>query len=326
MAKTFYQVTLKDGVKKALLQRDLVNGVVLDYIKNHPSSNLADLQQAFPLRVQKKLEIVVDEAEANRQNVDGKGQPRKYYHIFDQVKLPDGAALAICNQWGAANIDGFLDHARQLGYQISLDGEDIYEAKHGSSSVVAGSIYHFANYDWLVLTVENGKALLISEKILDKRPYEEFAASPPFPTWEQCTLRKHLNLEFYNSLGDAKSKISDTHNMNPDNPIHKRIGGNPTVDKIFLLSFEEVCRYFGDSTQALHSHLAQEYPSGWISDSSDAKRAAKHKKSVGAWTLRSPGRNIDSVACVDFNGQVNLNGYYVSAPEGIRPALWINLS
>ena len=120
MSKILYQVKLKDGVKKGLAQRDLVNEVVLDYIKSHPSSTLADLQKAFPKQVQKKLEIVVDEAEAHKLNTS-----RKQYHIFEDVKLPNGKAIAVCNQWGQANIGNFLNHARQLGYQIGVDGENI---------------------------------------------------------------------------------------------------------------------------------------------------------------------------------------------------------
>ena len=92
------------------------------HYKKHPSSTLADLQRAFPLRVQKKMEIVLDEAQAHKQNMDGKGKPRKNYHIFEQVKLPNGAALAVCNQWGVANIGDFLDHAKLMGYQIGLEG------------------------------------------------------------------------------------------------------------------------------------------------------------------------------------------------------------
>ena len=191
-----------------------------------------------------------------------------------------------------------------------------------ADSIVVGSSYRFADYDWRVLSIENGKALLISEKILEKRPYHEDNGNA---TWEHCTLRKYLNGELYNSFGDAKSKITDTHNLNPDNLLYRQIGGNPTVDKVFLLNIDEVCRYFGDSVDVFKKHIAEEYPSGWISDDNNIKRIATYEDCDEAWTLRSPGRNIDGVACVDYNGQINLNGYAISSNEGIRPALWLNL-
>ena len=122
MSKVLYQVKLRGGLKKGLAQRDLVNEVVLDYAKTNPASTLAELQRAFPLSVQKKLEIVVDEAEAQRLNAS-----RKQYSIFRGVKMSCGSVVSVCNQWGAANIDNFLTHAKQLGYQIGLDGEALSE-------------------------------------------------------------------------------------------------------------------------------------------------------------------------------------------------------
>ena len=118
MSKVLYQVKLRGGLKKGLGQRDLVNEVVLDYAKTNPASTLADLQRAFPLSVQKKLEIVVDESEAQQLNAS-----RKQYSIFEQVRSADGRVIAVCNQWGVANIGNFLDHARQMGYQIIADGD-----------------------------------------------------------------------------------------------------------------------------------------------------------------------------------------------------------
>ena len=74
-----------------------------------------------------------------------------------------------------------------------------------------------AGIDWRVLAVENNKALLISEKTLEERPYN---VEPKDITWEHCTLRQYLNGEFYNKLGDVKSIIAETHNNNPNNPWH----------------------------------------------------------------------------------------------------------
>ena len=111
-----YQVKLQGGVKRGLKQRDLVNEVVLDYFKRHPHSSLSEMQNAFPKSVQKKLDIVMDEHEAAELN-----DKRKQYHIFDQVKWLGGSSLAICNQWGVGNINDFINHAKQMGYEIGLD-------------------------------------------------------------------------------------------------------------------------------------------------------------------------------------------------------------
>ena len=142
MSKVLYQIKLRSGLKKGLAQRDLVNEVVLDYIKTNPKSKLADLQRAFPLSVQKKLEIVVDEAQAQRLNAS-----RKQYSIFEQVRSADGRVVAVCNQWGVANIDNFLDHARSLGYQIGLEGEDMEKPDKKDNSSKTYRLRHGGG-DW----------------------------------------------------------------------------------------------------------------------------------------------------------------------------------
>jgi len=120
MEKTsnLYNVKLHGGVKKGLKQRDLVNEVVLDYIKKQSNPTLQNIQNAFPKSVQKKLEIVVDEFEAAELN-----SKRKQYHVFDQALNSSGVAFAICNQWGVANIDNFITHAKNMGYEITLEGD-----------------------------------------------------------------------------------------------------------------------------------------------------------------------------------------------------------
>jgi len=85
-----------------------------------------------------------------------------------------------------------------------------------------GDIYPFGGFDWRVLDVENNKALLITEKIIEQRPYNVDWTDI---TWESCTLREYLNGEFLNKLGVAKSAIADTDNRNSDNPWHGTVGG-----------------------------------------------------------------------------------------------------
>ena len=187
-----------------------------------------------------------------------------------------------------------------------------------------GSIHKFASIDWRVLAVENDKALLISEKILEKRPYHQPGGNI---TWENCTLRKYLNGEFLNSLGEVKSSISKTrNNPNPINQWFGTAGGSVTADKVFLLSLDEVCRYFGDST----ANLSKKGSTGsyyWINDKNNAARIANYgSEKASWWWLRSPGYYRYIAASVDDVGYVYVIGSSVSIDSGgVRPALWLNL-
>ena len=186
--------------------------------------------------------------------------------------------------------------------------------------------------DWRVLAVENNKALLISEKILESRPYNTEYKDI---TWEWCTLRKYLNSDFYNKLGMAKSAIAETRNNNPNNPWYGTSGGNETVDKIFLLSLDELVKYFGDS-----GDLRNKKRYGWedskhclqsngylLHDQYDDARIAKNGKGEACWWwLRSPGHISNCAARVSFGGSVDVFGYGVILDTvGVRPALWLNL-
>ena len=180
-----------------------------------------------------------------------------------------------------------------------------------------GSVIVVAEIDWRVLAVENKKALLISEKIIEKRPYNTESWDI---TWEQCTLRKYLNDEFYNSLGWDKSRIAENRNINPNNPRYGTFGGNTTTDKVFLLSLDEVVKYFGDS-----GALAQKQ--FFFRDQYNNARIAEYS-SEGArwWWLRSPGDCSNYAALVDTGGDVDVYGHFVSNyMGGVRPALWLNL-
>jgi len=186
-----------------------------------------------------------------------------------------------------------------------------------------GSIQKFANIDWRVLAVENNEALLISEKVLETRPYN---AKYEDVTWESCDLRQYLNNEFYNKLGADKSAVAETRNANPNNPWYGTPGGNDTMDKIFLLSLDEVCRYFGDSTANLKKKGST--GSNWtINDANNAARIAKDDKGNACWWwLRSPGDASSRAAYVSTDGGVVVIGSGVSRDSGgVRPAFWLNL-
>ena len=192
-----------------------------------------------------------------------------------------------------------------------------------------GSVINFANIDWRVLTVENNKMLLISEIIIEKRPYNvEYKDI----TWENCTLRKYLNNEFYNNLGAAKSAIAETHNSNPINPWHGTMGGNTTTDKVFLLSLDELVKYFGDSGD-LWNKRRKDYEgnnnsNGWyLHDQYNSARIANYGNEWAlGWWLRSPGDTSYYAAIVSYVGCVNVIGIEVKENlVGVRPALWLNL-
>jgi hypothetical protein len=206
-------------------------------------------------------------------------------------------------------------------------------------------LMRFADIDWRVLDIKDGKALLLSEMVV---AYYHYHPTECEITWAECDLRRYLNGHFYNSLEEEKSRIAETVVVNDDNRWYGTKGGADTNDKLFLLSIEEADRYFGDSgdylgkkrtyTSIFRDIHNREYLSEdgeKLSNDYNADRRAFREKGFYSpkngdadpawWWLRTPGAFGYKVAGVDVDGSIFVDGSYVHYRAGIRPALWLNL-
>lgn len=181
----------------------------------------------------------------------------------------------------------------------------------------------FDRYEWRILDIRNNTALIITEDIVEQRAYHSIYKDT---TWNDCGIRKYLNGEFYDKFDDTnKSRIIKVSNKNLDNPWYGTKAGEEGRDSIFLLSLEEVCRYFGDSTEKLQNRGNNRY---WNKkDENNSKRMAKLRSVYYWWWLRSPGRNNHLAVYVHgTDGCIGVNGNNVTnCNGGIRPALWLKL-
>lgn len=187
--------------------------------------------------------------------------------------------------------------------------------------VPPGGKIHFGKYDWYVLDKQDDRMLILTEKVIEKRQYH---SKPVEITWETCDMRQYLNGKFYDSFNAAdRARIIEVTNKNCDNPWYGTSGGNSTVDKIFLLSIEEVFKYFGDSGQL--ENRPRMYPNcdwckdeflPWTNDQYNLnRRAVDDSGMVVHWRLRSPGANGRLVSNVMGNcgdefehGAINISG------------------
>lgn len=96
----------------------LVLEVIKSYIANHPEITFNQLASQFPLNIQGKLGTFTTIEKANEIHAQT-GHKRHYIKPEEQLKLSD-CTIAVSNQWGISNIDGFINVAQQLGYEIKL--------------------------------------------------------------------------------------------------------------------------------------------------------------------------------------------------------------
>lgn len=183
--------------------------------------------------------------------------------------------------------------------------------------------------EWLVLKREAKRALLISRCVLDAKPYHETATAT---TWAECSLRSWLNGSekgdfFEDAFTDDEKKLILTADVAIDSKLIWNTSlGNPTADKVFLLSIPEayvlflsnVARCCAPTDYAIKQSINQGiFPI--VVDKPDGTPNC-------FWWLRSP-RNVSIGApCVGDDGFVYENGAHVDNSNiGVRPALWINL-
>ena len=221
---------------------------------------------------------------------------------------------------------------------------NIFTVEDGPIEV--GSLVRFGPYEWRVLDMQDGRALLITEYIIALRPYHEIQEEV---TWEHSDIRRWLRDDFLSSLN--RSRIVRTMVVNHDNPWHGTDGGNDTEDYVFLLSLEELLYYFGVSGQVSgdnrDNRLASVYDIsvieranvqwGWeyseqeiqnkLLDRWVSSRRQGWRSRTLSWWLRSPGAEWDTNAAVFTGwGEVSVGGNNIDDnSKGVRPALWVRL-
>jgi hypothetical protein len=252
------------------------------------------------------------------------------------------AVICACAVAGILFLPGLLDGGEGIGDVIEIAGSE---------------------YKWRILDKKDDKALLITENIVDMRAYNELTTeqialnekgynleNPDYSgtTWAECSLRKWLNEDFFNTLPDAmQSKISETDVVNNGNPAYDTSGGKNTMDKVFCLSEDEVYQYFSDD----EDRISKFYPSDdQIKDiaerlannplyntSEDYSIVEKAEATINGhfyeignnwdWWLRPHGHLFSYAMTVDDNGFVNstIGSLVFNDGVGVRPALWLNL-
>lgn len=176
--------------------------------------------------------------------------------------------------------------------------------------------------EWTVLDKDGMSLLLISKQALDCQQYN---TSYTDVTWESCSLRKWMNGTFLNKAFNAEeqAQIQNTTVSADKNPEYNTNPGNATTDKVFLLSINEVEKYFNSDEARKCAPTA--YAKAQGAYTSDIYKTASGAATCW-WWLRSPGDTQAYAATVNNFGSVNFDGDFVDIViDAVRPALWINL-
>ncbi len=257
--------------------------------------------------------------------------------VLNAVIIPNSQYNDAIAQLDSGNIvEAYEAFAALDGYKDSADKAssiyDRYKVEKLKAAKV-GDYLFFGTYEqdndtsngkesieWIVLDVQDGKALVISKYILDYKPYN---TSKTDVTWETCTLREWLNNDFlsYAFSADEIAMIPTVTVSADKNPEYSTDPGNATQDQVFLLSFAEADKYFSSGK------AGKGKPTDYAYENNNRQYGTFPGRYP--WRLRTPGENQQCVMYMSENGDIDdivMYGNFVESKGGIRPAMWIDLN
>ena len=204
----------------------------------------------------------------------------------------------------------------------------------GKTTTFNGKTYSVEPIEWRILKVENGKALLIAEEIIDNRPYNSTSETVDGyhgNNYAHSDIRKWLINEFYNTAFSSAEKnfIVATTLDNSAAPTDFNASGSyteysseSTTDKVFLLSKDEANTYASKYFGTTGTDYA--YANGMTLGA-----GAGSGKGV-YWLLRTAGNNTFQIYYVHMRWgkyvtYFNWSGEGVLWPMGVRPAIYLDL-
>ncbi len=176
---------------------------------------------------------------------------------------------------------------------------------------------------WRVLEITDDTVLLLSEYGLICKNYNDTFSNV---TWETSTLRAWLNSTFLDSAftNIERNAISDTRVMNPGNPNYGTAGGKDTIDKVFLLSYEEA----QNNAYGFQSGAGNKSKTRVMKLTKHALQEGYVNKENGntCWWLRSPGITSQYAAYVFTVGSITDSYFVGRRNDAVRPVIRVKLS
>ncbi|HAJ96222.1 MAG TPA: hypothetical protein DCO72_00570 [Ruminococcus sp.] len=176
--------------------------------------------------------------------------------------------------------------------------------------------------EWLILKQEGNRRLLLSRYVLDAK---RFFSDCIYIGWEKSNIREWLHHDFMNTAftPDEQARILETSIHTPPCQGYEHYGASDTIDKIFLLSTEELLEYLPEP----ESRFAQAEPQA-IEMSADLRDFCEllpfyHNVNLCWWWLRDGGNEPCCKSIVWSDGTIATEYHYVNYERGIRPAVWL---
>ena len=135
------------GIADGLGKARLVQQIIEDYAKKFVGS-YEELKTAWPDDLQggKGVFCILSEIDAKNE---------RNYYVDSPISLKTGTEIAVCNQWGASNFPQFINHAKNLGYEINAitDNNAANSSDYQLPDVIVESLSNKSNSDYNIFDV-----------------------------------------------------------------------------------------------------------------------------------------------------------------------------
>ena len=286
-----------------------------------------------------------------------------YFGSYPQSSVYDSSLIAELNEmagsvpteenlynwtdYGYRREDKPVQYFQDIDYDNdgTLDYRGVYTLNHrlvyatnrypGDSYIKKTYWYKYEQIKWKIVKEENGKVLIMTDKILDSQPYcktnteEEFEHNGGIgysSNYELSDIRLWMNNTFYNCAFDniQKSLIEQTlvdNSAETTKTTPNQLACNDTYDKIFLFSYQEALlynlRYSTGTPYAYSQCLYSTTYYGYVSS---------------VYWLRSPSSNspgpFAEYACIVSDSTTSNYIFSTSTnwvDKGVRPVCWLTL-
>ncbi len=236
-------------------------------------------------------------AESEKMQKEQEAQSMEEVMMVDPELQGDGASMEVAEKTTLAD-------SVEVGDVIAF-GKDIKNSANPNKKL-----------QWRILEKNETKCLVLSTYLTETRYRYDSSGEA---VWESSDVREYLNNEYLNKAFDDSEKafMLDTELVNSVSTGAGSIGGNNTIDKIFLLSEDEVLKYMPEEKlrRAIGRDIATNNYLGYMS-----------------WMLRTPVFSENEyeqlIAGVGMKGNIyntSEERFSVDSEIGLRPAMWIDL-
>lgn len=223
-----------------------------------------------------------------------------------------------------SNVTKIREKTKIMDYDQAL----FYQQRNSMVNIQTGDSFLFGEYEqdnnpsngkeqieWEVLDKTDNRILVISKKALCCYPYlNEYENT----TWADSEMRSWLNRSFYQDAFSSyhQEMILDTEVTADRNPEYSTDSGSDTNDRIYLLSIDEVKKYFNSqSSRMCQPTVYAKVQGSYLLDSNSW------------WWLRTPGKDGKHISLVYTDGEIVSEGFRTYVTDGtVRPVMWLDLS